>query len=187
MVSKGNKRGLVRDHPRLRASGQKRILEAAGFDPIYELGKDCTIEDAVKSMRPGNTAGVLRLWVLADLKRGRKGGARQALYTAIDAIEARGAVIEEVESGRVTSDPKQRDAMIREAAEAVTRGGRGLASVKNLPRGRKALEFSPATVEQARGVWESRRHKTWDDVKAALPKGFTVHRAYRMFGKRNSD
>jgi hypothetical protein len=186
-VSKGNRRGLVRDHPRLRARTQKAALQAKEFDPIYELGKDCTIEDAVKSMRPGNVAGVARLWVIADLKRGRKGGARQTLYSAVDAIEARGATIEEVDTGRVSSDPKQRDAMIRDAAEAVTRGGRGLKSAGNLPRGRKALDFSEPVTAKAKTVWESRKYKTWADAAAAMPKGFTVHRAFRLWGKRNSD
>lgn len=163
------------------------MLEAAGFDPIYELGKDCELAEAVRSVRPRDVVGVTRLWVVADPKRGRKGGMRKALYAAADAIEERGAVIEEVETGRVSSDPKQRDAMMRDAIEAVTKAGRGMSSAANARKGRKAVEFSEAATEKAKAVWHSRKHKTWADAAAAMPKGFTVHRAFKLWGKRNAD
>lgn len=181
----GNKRGLVREHPRLRSSTQIRALEANGFDPIYDLGPNCSLADALKSIRPGDVVGVARLWVVAEPKRR---GRRQALYRAVDEIEERGASILELDTGRSTTDPKQRDAMIREAAEAVTRAGRGLSLRRNKGKtGRPAVDFSRPVFDQAKSVWESRRYPTWKDVAAALPKGFTVHRAYKLWGKRNTD
>lgn len=186
-MAKGNRRGMVRDFPRFRAATQKRMLEAREFDPIYTLNKDISFEDAVKSLRAGNVCGVARLWILADPKKRRKGGMRQALYDAVDAIEERGAIIEEVDSGRVSTNKSQRDAMIREAAEVVTRGGQAAKSAKNLPKGRKAVEFAPEVYEKAKSAWESRKYKTWDDVAKALPPGFTVYRAHKLWGKRNTD
>jgi len=187
-VSKGSRRGLVRDHKRLPAASQITKLKAAGFDPIYTLDKSVTVDDAVKSFRPGNTAGVARLWVVADPKIGKKKGQRQALYAAVDAIEARGATIEEVDTGRTSKDPKQRDAMIRDAAEAVTTAGRGLKSADNGRRskGRPAVEFAPEVLERARNIWFDRRVKTWADAAAKLtPLGMSTAKAFKLFGKRN--
>ena len=164
------------------------MLEQHGFDPIYELGKACSLEEALRSFRPGNIAGVTRLHVLTDPKVGKKKGQRLALYAAVDTIENQGAIIEEVDTGRLSSDRKQRDAMIREAAEIVTKGGRGLKSAENgLKGGRPKKKFTDAETGEARRVWENRKIKTWTDARAKLPRGFSTARAYKLFGKREPD
>jgi hypothetical protein len=188
-VSKGNRRGIARETARLKVGPQVRTLKEHNFDPIYVLGKDkVELEDATNSLRRGDVAGVTRLHILVNPKLGRRKGQRIALYAAVDAIEDRGAIIEEVDTGRKTSDRKQRDAMIREAAEIVTKGGRGIRSAANgLKGGRPKKEFPPEVIEQARRVWENRKIKTWTEARAKLPKGFSTARAYSLFGKRDPD
>jgi hypothetical protein len=52
-----------------------------------------------------------------------------------------------------------------------------------VPRKRRPV-FTDADMAKAKAVWESRKYRTWQEAAAALPKGFTPERAYRIWGKR---
>lgn len=184
------KTGIVRDHPRLRASEQRKTLEAHGFSPIRELGRGLELEAVARALRPGDVVGFVRFWVLIDVKAVKRGKRKAAVLAAVEAFEKEGreAVMHEIASGRVSSDRKQRTAMIADALEDVTKRGQGRRSAENGTKspGRPKTPFTEAQIEQARRVWDSRKFKTWDEAREKLPKGFTTDRAYRMFGKRNS-
>lgn len=187
------KTGIVRDHPRLRASEQRKTLEAHGFSPIRELGRGLELEAVARALRPGDVVGFVRFWVLIDVKtvkRGKRGKRKAAVLAAVEGFEKEGreAIMHEIASNRVSSDRKQRTAMIADALEDVARRGQGRRSAENGTKspGRPRAEFSEAQIDQARRVWESRKLKTWAEVREKLPKGFTTDRAYRLFGKRNS-
>ena len=183
------KTGIIRDHPRLRASEQRKTLEAHGFSPIRELGRGLQIEAVARALRPGDVVGFVRFWVLIDVKAVKRGKRKAAVLAAVEAFEKEGreAVMHEIASGRVSSDRKQRTSMIADALEDVTKRGQGRRSAENGNKspGRPKAEFTEAQIEQAHRAWESRKLKTWNDVVEKLPKGFTPHRAYLMFGKRN--
>ena len=184
------KYGIIRDHPRLRASQQRRELVAAGYDPVLELKGDVTIESIARKLRPGDFVGFVRFWVLIDTKKVKRGQRGKAILAAIDAFERdpREATMHEIGSNRFSSDRRQRTSMIADALEDVKRRGQGRRSAENGQKsaGRPRATFTDAEIEQARRAWESRRLKTWNDVREKLPKGFTPQRAYSMFGKRNA-
>jgi hypothetical protein len=54
-------------------------------------------------------------------------------------------------------------------------------------RGRPLQKFTAAEMQQAKDAWHSRRLKTWDDVRKKMPKGFSLNRAYRLWGARNTE
>lgn len=184
------KYGIIRDHPRLRASQQRKDLSAAGYDPIFELKGEVTIESIARKLRPGDFVGFVRFWVLIDTKRVKRGQRAKAVLAAIDAFERepREATMHEIGSNRFGSDRRQRTSMIADALEDVKRRGQGRRSAENGTKspGRPKAPFTEAEIEQARKAWESRKLKTWADVKEKLPNGFSVQRAYLLFGKRNA-
>jgi ketopantoate hydroxymethyltransferase len=106
------------------------------------------------------------------------------LWTAIQLIEAKGAHVIEVESGRSTADRADRDAMIADAIEALTHSGRS-------PRrrdgaGRPAMDVED-TKEAARVAWFSREHRTNADAIRAGPAKWKEWRYYRNFGPSGRD
>ena len=184
------KYGIIRDHPRLRASQQRKDLAAAGYDPIIELKGDVTVESVARKLRPGDFVVFVRFWVLIDTKRVKRGQRGKAVLAAIEAFERepREATMHEIGSNRFGSDRRQRTSMIADALEDVKRRGQGRRSAENGTKspGRPKAPFTEAEIGQARKAWESRKLKTWADVREKLPKGFSVQRAYLLFGKRNA-
>jgi hypothetical protein len=74
--------------------------------------------------------------------------------------------------------------MVLQAMEQLSTNGRTI-HLKGKRSGRKRLVFSPAEDQQAQLAWLNvRKYPTDADVKKALPKGFTVYRARRLFGPR---
>ncbi|MEQ1518028.1 MAG: GIY-YIG nuclease family protein [Usitatibacteraceae bacterium] len=53
-------------------------------------------------------------------------------------------------------------------------------------RGPKGVKFTPEQMEQARAAWHDASLKTWVDVRAALPRGFSTYRAFKLWGGRQS-
>lgn len=76
--------GYIRPSIRHKAGEQRRALEAAGANPIYEEGKDGETWTAVlRSLRKGDTVAVASM--------ARLGGTRAAVREALADIERRGA------------------------------------------------------------------------------------------------
>lgn len=108
----------------------------------------------IRQRRSGDVVAVKRLMLLAAPNR-KAGGTRADLYAAIDALEAAGATVLELETGRSTSDRKQRDGLIRDAVDdlAQTRKGTGRT-------GRKSTTHSPEQIAIIRLHWYDLRHPT---------------------------
>ncbi len=186
MISTTSKiRGYVRPLSRIKASGQRAKLREYGIrdSAIYEEDKDGeSLEALIRSLRKGEAVGVTRLHVLAPPKLKMVDRPRRELWAAIRAIEAKGATIIEVESGRTTASKADRDDMIADAIEALTHAGRS-------PRrrdgaGRPPKVFTPEQVEIARKHWFDIRHKTNAAALAATLKevpGWTMTRFYKAF------
>lgn len=52
-------------------------------------------------------------------------------------------------------------------------------------RGRPAANFSKQQLKDAKKVWrDTKTYKSWEEAKAALPPGFTQHRAYSLWRGR---
>jgi hypothetical protein len=170
---------------RITAASQTALLREYGIphDKIYTEGQQGeTLEALIRSLRKCEAVAVTRAHILAPPKARTADRPRRALWDAVHAIEAKGAVIVEVESGRTTANMVERDAMIADAIEQITHSGR-TPRKRDVP-GRPPTIFTPETIEAARIVWENRKIATWGEVKEKLPKGFSTWRAYKMFGPR---
>lgn len=189
MLSKPkNIRGYVRAKQRLTAAAQVAALDPSCGDRIYTEGNGPeTLDIAVRSLRKGDVLAVYRLHVLAAPKRTTRDNPRRALWDAIRAVEARGASILEVDTGRSTLKPRERDDMIADAIEAITKAGRSLTARQARARGSKggapAREFTDDEIRQAREHWFSLKHRTnADAVKAAGPR-WTEYQMRKHFDK----
>jgi hypothetical protein len=176
-------RGYVRPLPRLTEARQRAALSVCRI--VYVESKTETLADLIGSLRKGDVVAVVWLHVLAAPRTTYKDKPRDALWTAIEQIEAKGASIFEVETSRSTSIKSERDGMIRDAIEHLTSAGRAAAGRKNGRKstGRPAKVFPPDVIERARVAWFDLRHRTNEDAVAAGPKGWSMSRYYKQFGR----
>jgi hypothetical protein len=102
-------------------------------------------------------------------------------------LEKRGGTIKDVDSQLTTTNTEHRYALVALACDQLARDGKGIRSRANgmVRKGRPVRTWSPDEWKQAENAWNSRKLKTWDDVKAMLPDGMSLARAYRAFGARN--
>jgi hypothetical protein len=164
----------IHDGGQLRKSTTVKILEG-------------TRKEFLRMAGPGRLLALQHLFLLADPRaRGKKGGKRKDLWDAIRAIEAKGAILWELSTGRRSDNPEQRDTMIEDAIEALAKG-RHKAGPHDRRAGRPKKTFPPNVLEHNRKVWDSRRHKSWDECEEHFIGGMTKHDAWKEFGKRNGD
>lgn len=187
-------RGYVQALPRYPASTQRLKLVEFGVHPddIYEEGKGAeTRQAAIRSLRKGYALAVTRLGVLAKVRKLTTDAPRKDLKAAIQEVEAQGACIVEVDTGLCSANVRERDDMIFAAIDALSTPGRRYVrktqSKHGSKGGRPKKEFTPEQIEQARAAWLNIKLRTIRDVKAHLPKGFSVSRCYKMFRKRSPD
>jgi hypothetical protein len=175
-------RAYIRDLPRLRASGQEKRVHGCG--EVYVEGRE-TLADFIGSLRRGDIAVVVWLHVLAPPRTTTNARPRDVLWNAIAQIEAKGATILEVETGRHSGIKADRDGMIRDAIEALTSAGRARASRANGRKsaGRPPHVIDPKEREHAASVWHDVRYPSDRAAMAAGPKGWSRYRYERQFGK----
>lgn len=180
-------RAYIRPLPRLTESGQRKRVD--GCAAVYvegekEGGHTVTLTDFIGSLRRGNIATVVWLHVLAPPRKATNIRPRDELWTAIRAIEDRGATIFEVHTGRSSATPLDRDGMIRDAIEHITSAGRAAASQQNgaKSKGRKPDEIDPDERKLAKAVWHDVRFVTDAQARAAGPKGWSDYRYRKKFG-----
>jgi hypothetical protein len=119
MIHKSNIVGFVRPHKRYSERAQRDALQRHGIAKIY-TDLDLCIRQRRKGH--GDVVAVTRALLLADPRDLRKlGGLRQSMWSALDRIEAKGASVWEIETDRQTSDPRERDVIIRESVETLAR------------------------------------------------------------------
>ena len=181
-------RAYIRDLPRLRASGQLRKVEGCAAvyvegDKVH--GKPVGLADLVASLRPRDIVVVVWLHVLAPLRTTYAVRPRDGLWDAIAAIEAKGASILEVNTGRQSTSKTDRDGMIRDAIEHITSAGRAAAGKVNGRKspGRKPDEIDPDERKLAEQVWHDVRYKSNAAAMEAGPKGWSEYRYEKQFGK----
>lgn len=163
MIHKGTIVGFVRKHPRFSERAQRDAMLRHGIAKIY-TDLDLCIRQRRKGH--GDVVAVARAMLLADPRERRKnGGMRQAMWAALDRIEETGSTVWEVETDRRTSDPRQRDMIIRDNENTLARS-RPTAR----PPGRPAAKWS----DEARAVmwrhWPSLAYDTDSEALAAINK-----------------
>lgn len=175
-------RAYVRDLPRLRASGQLKRVD--GCSEVYVEGRE-TLADFIGSLRKGDIAVVVWLHVLAPPRTTTNARPRDDMWDAIVRIEAKGATILEVETGRHSATKTDRDGMIRDAIEALTSAGRARASRANGRKsaGRPPHAIDPKERKHAASVWHDVRYGSDRAAIAAGPKGWSRYRYEKQFGK----
>jgi hypothetical protein len=175
-------RGYVRPLPRLTEAGQR--LKLAGCGQIYVEGKTETLGDMIEALRKGDIVTVVALYVMAPQKTTYKVKPRDGLWDAIGWIEAKGATILEVQTGRSTATKSERDGMIRDAIEHLTSAGRAASGRKNGAKspGRKPDNINPDERKRALDVWHDVRIDTDGKAREAGPKGWTLYRYRKHFG-----
>jgi hypothetical protein len=187
---KGLIRAFKQRHP---ADRQRRALTAAGAHVLYEIGRDgCeSWRNAVASLRRGDVLYVEAIALLPDERVKGKIQPAVDLIEALDEIRDKGAVVIETSTGRRSDSKADLMAMRADAIKALGAGGRSLPSKKARENGskggRRAKVFSDADLRRAELVWNGlKRWPRWEDARDALPKGFTVHRAHKLWGARGS-
>lgn len=181
--------GVVREHRRLKAKGQRERLERDGVRAVLDISAKGgrTREDLERLVRGGTVVKLVHTFLLADPRSKRKaGGRRKDLLDAMSRIEKRGGTIKDVDSGLTTANNEHRYALIALAAEQLARDGRGLRSHINGKLGRPVKNFTPDVWGKAEAIWNNRKLKTWADTEAPLRAlGITPREAWRKFGPRN--
>lgn len=193
-MSKTRTIGIVREWSRHSVKRQREALTEDGVDVIYSIPDECpTWRDAIGFVRVGDTVKVELIQLLPEPKSAKVDQPAQDGRDALDEIRERRAVLVETLTGRSTADPKQRRALIRDMAASLGSGGRYLTSEQarangekaGIRRGRPKAKFDDATTTRALAIWESRK-LTWEQADALLrPLGWTKHRAYKVFGRRD--
>jgi hypothetical protein len=184
--------GVVHEHRWCKSAEQVKRLEDDGCRIIVSLGggkaKQVTFDELVKLSRPGTVLKFVHVMFLADV---RKKGAKvvRASYRAREKklIEERGAILKDLDSGLTTEQPGHRKAILALTDDLIARHAQGAksAAVSQARKGRPLLTFTADEMKDAKAVWRNvKDYPTWDDAAAALPEKFTVHRAHRLWGKR---
>jgi hypothetical protein len=163
---------------------QQQLMDMAGIK-ARELSDKGRLprgpDDFSRMSCPDRTYAIQWLFMVC-IERGPAEAKRKIIIKFVDDVISQGGIIWELGSNRRTDDPAQRRAMLADALTAVTKGRQPALTHQ---RGRPKKVFTADQLEKAKIVWESRKLKTWDDVAAALPKGMTVHNAWRQFGARD--
>ena len=168
---------------RLRADGQPRIMREQGCRSVVEAKGKTWWTTVLRLVRPGTVVKVQRLHLLANPAALRKPGGKYAdLIRRIDAVEAKGGSVMDVDRGWLSTRKRDLHAMLEAASISLSQGSRE-------PTGRKAGRPTAAEkFETHRAVieaeWLSRKHSTNDHAVAAMiargvPKSMTVNLAWR--------
>lgn len=189
-----SKIGFVRPiKQRHSAERQTDAVTQAGAKTIFTVGEDgvTSWRDVARLTRRGDTVYVEALALLPDERIPRKRQPAVDLIEALDELRDRGAVVVETSTGRRSDRKEELKAMRADAIKSLGAGGRSLPTAQARANGGKggrcAKVFSERDMERAELVWGSlKKYPRWKDVEAALPKGFTTYRAFKLWGARGS-
>ena len=177
--------GFVRNHPRIKAHSQENALIAAGYDPgkIYVHGRGAeTLDEAINSLRPGDTFGVYHLGLLGAKRESEDDPPpRTVLRDAIEALLTKGVTVEEVESGRTCKDRDDLVKMVMDAY-AFTSNLKRKKAGQGRPRNKP---LDPDEYRRLEAIWRDVRYDRNIDAVKAMGRGWTVSKAYQVFGKSN--
>lgn len=180
---------VTRAKPRYPVEPQRATLEAAGCGDWADLSDADSVADLLGRLRRGDIVKVKSLHFLVAPKLRTYDNRRRDLWQMIAEIESRGASILEVSTGRSSLKLGERDTMIADAIEVITRGARALtrkqASENGKNGGRKPDVISDENRTAARALWFDRPELVGKKLHRALERRkFSLSRCYREFGPR---
>lgn len=137
---------------------------------------------------PGRVLKVRHLFLFADPKARKKpGGWRRDLLAFIGRVEAKGAIIKDVDLQLTTELPNHRTAMLTVALDQLANNGRTVHLAKRRQGRRKAV-FPKEVEDSVKAIWLNRRdYPTETAAEAAIKrlcKRYTKERARREYGPR---
>lgn len=189
MTENGDRIGVTRQHRWISADKQAERLKPRCPKVVSLAGGSSRVierEDLERLARPGTVIEFVHAFLLADPKRKRvRGGMKADFRAALERLEKRGAVVVDVD-GQICSR-KHRRALLALADSDIGRSNQGLKSATNGTRSKGRPKHTPTAEElkDAKAAWRNvKDYPTWDDVKPALPEGFTVYRAHKLWGPR---
>ena len=145
--------GFERQHSRHPLNEQRRLFELHGVTRVYN---DLALCVRQRRKGKGDVVAVKRLMLLADPAFPRsKGGVRQSMREAVQAIEKAGATILELDTGRRRDDPAVREDMMLDAINDLSRTRR-----EHEVPGRPRRVWSPEQETIMRLHWFDLRHET---------------------------
>lgn len=164
-----------------RTESQAAELMRRGFDTVYREHQGESLEDFLRTLKPGVVYGVSSLDQLADPKIKQARLRRRAFWQAMRRVCAVGAIIQDRKGRRTDRDKIE---MTEEAIEEITSKGRGRHSARNGKKGGRPREFTDAELEPFKTIWNSRKYGTAQSAVDRMGAGWTVRKAYRLLGPR---
>lgn len=168
---------------RLTAEGQRRAMRDQDCRSTIEAKGDKWWPTVMRLVRPGVLVKIQRIHLLADPASLRlPGGKYASVIERIEAIEAKGGAVIDVDRGWNSTKKRDLSAMLKAAAISIKQGSRE-------PNGRKAgrplaserlAKFKPIIEAE----WHSRKHQTNRQAVAAMiargaPKTLTENIVWR--------
>lgn len=152
----------IRPTRRLSADGQRRALEAAGCGQLFIADARWQIwNEMIDQLRRGDVVKVRRLHLFVPERWSSNQNRYRWLWDCVHAIEDRGASWVEIETGRKSTVPRERDDAIRDALEYI-RGGanapfRKTAQENGAKSKGRPPKYTAEQIEAARAVWFDER------------------------------
>lgn len=189
---------VVRHHRWLSAEDQAKRLGDSGcrVTVSFDGGKklmQVERDDLRKMIRKGTVVKVVYVFLLANLKKRGARALLEDLKAFAGMLMKAGAVIEDVETGLLSSNPAQFRAMLAQAKEHIARHCQGAknADLNAAKRGVPLSEFKPGSEAEYYAVYRNvADYPTWDDMDAGFAaidkkyghkKPFTRTRAARKW------
>lgn len=178
---------VTRGKPRYPVEAQRSALELAGCGDWVSLDDTNGLRSLLDRLRKNDVVKVRHLHLLAPAKRRTDENPRRALWSILHQIEDRGATVLEISTGRSTANQRDRDMMIADAIEVVTRGARAVARARENGKkgGRPPAVIKDENREHARRYWFERQELQGLRLRQCLGRvGYSLARCYREFGPR---
>jgi hypothetical protein len=163
--------GVVIPTKRLRADGQRAALKDHDCRSVIEAKGDKWWPTLMRLVRPGVVVKIQRIHLLADPSSLRlPGGKYASVISRIEAIEAKGGAIMDVDRGWISTKKRDYSAMLKAAAISIKQGSREPTGRKaGRPTAGEALAKHRPVIE---AEWHSRKHRTnFDAVFAMVQRG----------------
>ena len=159
--------GVVIPTKRLRADGQRAALKDHDCRSVIEAKGDKWWPTLMRLVRPGVVVKIQRNHLLADPSSLRlPGGKYASVISRIEAIEAKGGAIMDVDRGWISTKKRDYSAMLKAAAISIKQGSREPTGRKaGRPTAGEALAKHRPVIE---AEWMSRKHATNKQAVAAM-------------------
>jgi hypothetical protein len=159
--------GVIRDHRWVEVGDQRKRLQAYGCRKMLDLSKGNELgagqPDLLRLAGPGRTFVLVHAFLLADPKAMRKRGGMKASFDAtLKAIEARGSVVRDLETGLTTETKEHRKAVVAVSHSHISRASRGERSALNgkMSQGRPPKWDNPEHRQVMWEEWHSTANRT---------------------------